>query len=116
MATDHMRDLLQAISPEGSMGALASPAPWRQLSEQFDRLLIELASPVLGPGRALVALGAYGRSELTRGAELELLVLQPATAEDVVRTVISPLWDEHIPTIHTVLVPNQLSDRATTPS
>jgi [protein-PII] uridylyltransferase len=67
-------------------------------SDAVDSALGELAAPLLLEHRfAVVAIGGYGRRELCPNSDLDLLLLHdrlaPPVLEELVRTVIYPLWD-----------------------
>src|SRR5262245_52390398 len=65
----------------------------RALSNALDRAIIELATPHLGAGCALIALGGYGRREIYRFAEVELLVLAPNGSVAHAASLVRPMWD-----------------------
>jgi [protein-PII] uridylyltransferase len=78
------------------------PAPGRAWchawSDEVDAALRELAAPLLVDARfSAVAVGGYGRRELCPASDVDLLLLhdrldRPAL-EQLVRTVVYPLWD-----------------------
>ena len=78
------------------------PAPGRAWCEAWsaavDAALVDLARGVPGTLRwCLAAVGGYGREELCPGSDVDVLVLHDGAGhdelEDLVRTVVYPLWD-----------------------
>ena len=70
----------------------------------FKDLYIEAGEPI---GVALVAVGGYGRGELSPGSDLDLLVLHDGSLEklsEFVNTLLYPIWDKTSPD----LVPNKI--------
>jgi len=69
----------------------------RKRSDRVDSLLGELAARLSGP-LALVALGAYGRRELTPRSDAELLFLHAGqlTLAWVTEAVCYPLWEQAV--------------------
>ena len=66
----------------------------RGLSDALDECLQALAEPVAGNGTAVVALGSYGRRELCRHSDVDLMLLFAGDPDqDVVNRVLYPLWD-----------------------
>jgi [protein-PII] uridylyltransferase len=72
-------------------------AAWTDAVDAELQALHALLEPTLRVGTALVAVGGYGRRELAPSSDVDLLVLHAglptAALEEVVRTVIYPLWD-----------------------
>ncbi len=72
-------------------GETAARAPWEADSQALDAALAGAYQPAVDRGAILVALGAYGRSELLAGDLAEVLLLaadgsaDPASAHDAVR-------------------------------
>jgi [protein-PII] uridylyltransferase len=78
------------------------PAPGRAWCEAataaVDAAVTRLVTPVLGRHRlAVVAVGGYGRRELCPRSDVDLLLLHDGARdqelEELVRTVVYPLWD-----------------------
>src|SRR4030088_3212890 len=69
----------------------------RERSDTVDLLLVELAEK-LPAGAAVVALGAYGRRELTPRTEIDLLFLHTGELSSrwVTEAVCYPLWEHAI--------------------
>ena len=65
----------------------------RQLTDALDESVLALASPVLRPGLALVALGGYGRREQYRGSPIDLLFLGVDEAVAAAPVILQPLWN-----------------------
>ena len=71
------------------------------LSDALDRCLRDLAEPVAGEGTAVVALGSYGRRELCRHSDVDLMLLFAGEPDqDVVNHVLYPLWDSGLQVGH----------------
>jgi [protein-PII] uridylyltransferase len=94
--------LAAGLKATGEELRAAGPAPGRAWchawTDAVDRTLCDLAAPVLDHHRlAVVAIGGYGRRELCPGSDVDLLLLhdrlkQPVL-EELVRSVVYPLWD-----------------------
>ena len=94
MQPDALRTLLRERElPIARSAVREGGAPWRRLTETYDDAMRALAIPALGPDQALLATGSYGRRELTRHTELDLLLLTPGDASNTVHAVLAPLWD-----------------------
>ena len=73
---------------------------WK-ITRDFDRRIRRLAQPLSassGGSWSLAAVGGYGRRELCPGSDLDLLVFTSGSTsapviEELIRTVIYPLWD-----------------------
>src|SRR5438552_12069792 len=74
-------------------------AAWER-SERLDERVAELSSKLTGGSDsvAVVALGAYGRRELTQRSEVELLFLHQGelTTPRVSEVVCYPLWEDNV--------------------
>ena len=71
------------------------------LSDALDTCLVELAEPVAGQGAAVVALGSYGRRELSRHSDVDLMLLFAGEPDqDVVNRMLYPLWDSGLQVGH----------------
>lgn len=63
------------------------------LSDALDECLSALAGPI-GGGEAVVALGSYGRRELCRHSDVDLMLLFTGEPDqDLINRVLYPLWD-----------------------
>src|SRR5229473_5550080 len=81
----------------------------RERSDQLDQRIAELSSKLTAVSEsiAVVALGAYGRRELTPRTEVELLFLHQGelTTPRVSEVVCYPLWEDNLhvePTVRTL--------------
>jgi len=93
----------ERLRAQASQLALAGPAPgasWcAAWSGAVDEVLVDLhtACGVEAAGTALLAVGGYGRRELCPASDIDLLLLHdgasPARLEQLVRSIIYPLWD-----------------------
>ena len=83
----------------------ASEVP-RALSDATDRFLTELYSREvqLDSGVALVALGGYGRAELSPSSDLDLMLVHNETddIDSLADRIWYPLWDEGFKLGHSV--------------
>ncbi len=84
----------------------------RALTEITDRWVCELFDDAGGPGigAALVAVGGYGRAELSPGSDLDLLLVVPGTATtaqaaQVAAAVWYPIWDAGLRLDHAMRTP-----------
>ncbi len=77
----------------------------RRRADAMDAAIRRLAPPDLRRA-AIAAVGGYGRSELTPGSDIDLLVVYEPDAEDeaagVVEAVLYPLWDAGMRVGHAV--------------
>ena len=95
------------LTPLGSAGpALAGPARRRALTGLTDGWLAGLfrAAGGEGTGAALVAIGGYGRGDLSPGSDLDVLLVHPPD-EDVIglaERVWYPIWDSRLRLDHSV--------------
>lgn len=74
----------------------------RQLAEALDDALRSLAAPTTRPGLALVALGSYGRRELCRHSDIDLIVLLEGDSADALTAAFYPLGDAGLKLAHSV--------------
>jgi [protein-PII] uridylyltransferase len=92
---------LDAAPVRPSEGRLAA----RRRSEALDAAIRRLAPPDLRK-TAIAAIGGYGRSEMTPGSDVDLLIVYEPDAEDeaatVAEAVLYPLWDAGLPVGHSV--------------
>ena len=84
-------------------------------SDASDRYFADLYIAADEPnGVALVAVGGYGRGELSPGSDLDLLVLHDGSLEslsDFVNSLLYPIWDKTAPE----LVPKKIDHSVRTP-
>ena len=86
-------------------------APARERAAAVDRALAGLADAA--PGVAVVAVGGYGRGELSPHSDVDLLLLLGGrSAELVVRELLYPLWDAGFQVGHAVCTPKEALERA----
>lgn len=86
----------------------------------MDRALAELAAEALGnnPQIAVIAVGGYGRGELSPHSDIDLLFLLPEKHKDpkvskaTLRNLLYPLWDAGFQVGHWAGSPKQAIDRA----
>lgn len=98
------------------------PARRRALSALTDDWLSAVfeASGAEAIGACLVAVGGYGRGELTAGSDLDLLLVLPdridpsdARVAEVVDRLWYPVWDSGVPVDHSVRTPAEVRRAAT---
>ena len=71
------------------------------LTDALDECLQALVERVAGDGTAVVALGSYGRRELCRHSDVDLMLLFAGDPDqDVVNRVLYPLWDSGLQVGH----------------
>ncbi|WP_158509193.1 [protein-PII] uridylyltransferase [Aeromicrobium erythreum] len=88
----------------------STAADRRRRADDADRLVADAFTAAVGPdptGLVAVAVGGYGRRELSPSSDLDVVLLHdPAVPEDRVREVAEalwyPLWDARIPLDHSV--------------
>ncbi|MGA8988240.1 [protein-PII] uridylyltransferase [Aeromicrobium sp.] len=103
--TDHGVGSLRELAQRRSDRALAAD---RRLRGLFSTAVpADGSDPREGPGLALVAVGGYGRSELSPFSDLDVVLLHdPSIDEAVVREVAEaiwyPLWDDGVALDHSV--------------
>ena len=99
---DRPTDVVTRLRGDRDRLTASGPAPGRTWCEAWssavDAALVDLARPVPGTLRwCLAAVGGYGRRELCPGSDVDVLVLHDGARhdelEDLVRTVVYPLWD-----------------------
>lgn len=89
----------------GGMGGIELA---RRRSDTVDRLVIELFSAAGGDttGLALVAVGGYGRRELSPQSDVDLLILHSGPGDagvaEMARGILYPLWDAGLHVGHAV--------------
>ena len=82
-----------------------------------DAALAELAAAALGPrgGVTLVAVGGYGRAEMSPHSDVDLLCLVPPRSDvtpATLRGLLYPLWDAGFQVGHAVRTPKEAVERA----
>ena len=108
---------LRAIKAPSSLSPSDGGAPARRRSSAVDELLADLlaaATPASSPV-ALVAVGGYGRGELSPHSDIDLLVLLPKRLQngpDALREILYPLWDAGFQVGHAVATPAEAVERA----
>ena len=95
----------------GEDGTAAGPARRAELARLTDRWLAGLLGDA-GPGVALVAVGGYGRGELSPRSDLDLLLLHDGSAgPDGIARIADrlwyPVWDLGISLDHSVRTPDE---------
>lgn len=95
-------ELLRRPGPPG-------PGRRRALVALTDDWLAELFRLAGGEGRraALVAIGGYGRGELSIGSDLDLLLLHEGDVGDLPDRIWYPVWDSKLKLDHSVRTPSQ---------
>ncbi|MGE0135577.1 MAG: HD domain-containing protein [Dehalococcoidia bacterium] len=84
----------------------------RTLTGRLDEALCELAAPVERAGLALVALGSYGRRELCRHSDVDIMLLVRGESGAAVNAVLYPLWDAGLKVGHSVRTTEQAIESA----
>lgn len=81
----------------------------RALSREVDRIIVEVAGPVIARCKtpvAIFATGGFGRDELAPYSDLDLLVLCPrspgADVQALAEAILYPLWDAKVDAGHAV--------------
>lgn len=98
----------------------STAAARRRRADDADRLVADAFAAAVGPdptGLAAVAVGGYGRQELSPSSDLDVVLLHdPAVPEARVREVAEalwyPLWDARIPLDHSVRDAEQMRSTA----
>jgi [protein-PII] uridylyltransferase len=73
-----------------------------RLTDLLDEAVRELAAPAARSGLAFVALGSYGRRELCRHSDIDIMLLAEGDFADGVHAVLYPLWDTGVKVGHSV--------------
>lgn len=113
---EHMKDNAELAQRRGDRALEAD----RVLRQLFAKAVPTGGSdPHEGPGMALVAVGGYGRSELSPFSDLDVVLLHdPAIDEAVVREVAEaiwyPLWNDGVALDHSVRDTIQMREAAAT--
>ena len=104
---------LEARSAVAGRASLALPGPFEgapalergaalsaYLTDCLDAAVAELARGI--EGVAVVAVGGYGRGELARHSDIDLMLLVDGSAEDRAVRMLYPLWDASLKVGHSV--------------
>jgi [protein-PII] uridylyltransferase len=83
----------------------------RARAAELDSVLIELASDAID-GAALIAVGGYGRGELSPHSDVDLLLLVRKGSAVSFRELLYPLWDTGFSIGHAVRTPRDTVERA----
>jgi len=98
------REARRELRGQSAHGTFA--ARRRALVELTDEWLSDVFTESGAPGCALIAVGGYGRGELTSGSDLDLLLLVPERAESSIGEVADrlwyPIWDSGVKVDHSV--------------
>ncbi|HRC61819.1 MAG TPA: HD domain-containing protein [Dehalococcoidia bacterium] len=98
----------EAVRASAGLGVEAS----RDLTDRLDEAICQLAEPVARDGLALVALGSYGRRELCRHSDVDIMLLVRGETSEAVNAVLYPLWDAGLKVGHSVRTPDQAIESA----
>ncbi len=109
--------MLAAIREARLLRLSDGAGPARERSQALDEALRDLVGSALGasPPVALVAVGGYGRSELSHFSDIDLLFLVPTGSETspaTIRGLLYPLWDAGFEVGHAVRTPKETIERA----
>jgi [protein-PII] uridylyltransferase len=77
------------------------------LTDEWLSELFALAGGLAMPGTALVAIGGYGRGELSVGSDLDLLLLHEGAVANLPDRIWYPVWDSRMRLDHSVRTPSQ---------
>ncbi|MBS1271947.1 MAG: Bifunctional uridylyltransferase/uridylyl-removing enzyme [Candidatus Marinimicrobia bacterium] len=87
-----------------------------QLTEATDSVLLKAASH-FPPEIGLIAVGGYGRRELSRYSDIDLLIIYPKSAKDdiqaLIRQFLHPLWDARLDVKHSVHTLSEIKSKVT---
>lgn len=94
---------------------LRGPALRRALAAAADAWLRELLAPE--PGLALVAVGGYGRAQLSPGSDLDVILLHDGSRDGAAIAAVAdavwyPIWDDKTKLDHSVRTPKQAREVA----
>ena len=83
-----------------------------ELTALLDAALSELASSLVGPDVAVIAVGGYGRRELCRHSDVDLMLLAERESHEAATALLYPLWDAKLSVGHSVRDVDQALDAA----
>ena len=96
-ATSRLRATASRLALEGPRPGASWCAEWTAAVDATLRALVADCPPELVRDGAIVAVGGYGRGELCPASDIDLLLLhdglERSSLEQLVRTVVYPLWD-----------------------
>ena len=93
----------------------------RDRSDSLDRELIDLFDAAIQQFRAhekhvsLIAVGGYGRGELSPGSDLDIVILHDGRIDklsEIVNAILYPLWDSGRAVDHAVRTPDEMKETA----
>ncbi len=92
-------------------------APARERARELDAALVKLTADALGahPAIAVVAVGGYGRGDLSPHSDVDLLFLVRSSSDvsaGTVRGLLYPLWDAGFEVGHALRTPKEALERA----
>ncbi|HUY06020.1 MAG TPA: [protein-PII] uridylyltransferase [Acidimicrobiales bacterium] len=89
---------------KGDLAAADFPTQYARVCDQWLSSLFEEATEGTSRGCALVAVGGYGRGELTPGSDLDLVLLHKGRRhhEEIANTIWYAVWDSGIRLDHSV--------------
>jgi len=90
------------------------PEVCRALTSSLDSVIGELASQIEGPADfAVVALGGYGRKELSLFSDVDVMVLHDVPdPSEIAASIFRPLWDANLRLGHSVRTVGEAADAA----
>ena len=97
----------RAARPHGLAGG---GLPARERAAAVDGALAELADAA--PAVAVVAVGGYGRAELSPHSDVDVLLVTSGQPREAVRELLYPLWDAGFQVGHAVVTPKEAVERA----
>ncbi|KHL15777.1 UNVERIFIED_CONTAM: hypothetical protein LK11_19235 [Mumia flava] len=89
----------------------------RRLRDCFTKAVAETGHPGLGHGLALVAVGGYGRAELSPSSDVDVVLVHPGDADavavdEIAQRIWYPLWDDGVDLDHAVRTDAQMIETA----
>lgn len=112
-----MQSSLAELRSPRALGLAEGAGPAGARARSLDEALRELTAQALGesPPLAVVAVGGYGRGQLSPHSDIDLLVLVGASSEVTpasIRGLLYPLWDAGFEVGHAVRTPKETIERA----